>query len=920
MHHFNALKALELTCIHDHPSISQLHVFLSKQIWSPKDRQIILNTVAEILCAGEEELTQQVATYFSPILLDLLYRIKKKGWGEELFIVLSDLIGHFTDATQFAYSYFDAETFHFTDDKSEKHHKRFKSNEHSDKTLIKVLAAFKFLNSNPKWFAKAWDWSFISDLLQNPDSEIKWIALHCFSILSSMTEYELNEKINNYFTKDDEVRLRFKYFNMLKSRVPLFIEIENNVNIDVDCNQQYTRQHFLDCDFVSECRSLCGVLLSCVKVNSAKSDLILVDSTKRVLRLIVLSVSCGNSVILQGPIGCGKSSLINYVASFVGRTTIPEIVKLQMGEQIDGKLLIGAHCCTDIPGEFVWKPGPLTNAFIKGHWLVLEDIDSAPPDVISTLASILESKSLSSLPGCGSLNQAMHSSFRIFFTRRLLSSHSNDTKFSDFLVDSSVQNLIDKLCDIITFEEYKRSELTTIIALKWPIFSQIIDRLLDIYYQLKEDYSSATNRQISLHDLMKWCQRVAKYFQINSDEVAVNAFLDATDCFIESQHSKDDKISKSEQIGVKLNLTKVNSIYLYSQRKPELTIRDNFVKVGRVTIAKKTKILSLPNTDQRFFAFTQQSLTLLEKVSCSIVNNEPILLCGETGTGKTSSVQYLANLLGHKLIVVNMNQQSDTCDLLGGYKPVDLKYLLTPIKTEFETLFSISFEISENTKFLTHLSREFHNENWLLLFKLMLHVQSSAMKKVKTLDHVSKWKLLGERIRHLERKCKLNEKGCLGFSYIEGSLVKAMREGHWILLDEINLAESETLQCLSGVLDSSSDYPILLLDKADGMAVTRHPEFRLFACMNPATDIGKKELPLGIRNRFTEFYVEELEDKYDLQILIDTYLKGVGISKSLIDKIVHLYLKLKKEAKESLKATSGSGPHYSMRFAYLNTF
>jgi len=30
----------------------------------------------------------------------------------------------------------------------------------------------------------------------------------------------------------------------------------------------------------------------------------------------------------------------------------------------------------------------------------------------------------------------------------------------------------------------------------------------------------------------------------------------------------------------------------------------------------------------------------------------------------------------------------------------------------------------------------------------------------------------------------------------------------------------------------------------------RHEDFRLFACMNPATDVGKKDLPPGIRNRF----------------------------------------------------------------------
>lgn len=37
---------------------------------------------------------------------------------------------------------------------------------------------------------------------------------------------------------------------------------------------------------------------------------------------------------------------------------------------------------------------------------------------------------------------------------------------------------------------------------------------------------------------------------------------------------------------------------------------------------------------------------------------------------------------------------------------------------------------------------------------------------------------------------------------------------------------------------------------SDVTPTTRHEDFRLFACMNPATDVGKKDLPPGIRNRF----------------------------------------------------------------------
>jgi len=36
---------------------------------------------------------------------------------------------------------------------------------------------------------------------------------------------------------------------------------------------------------------------------------------------------------------------------------------------------------------------------------------------------------------------------------------------------------------------------------------------------------------------------------------------------------------------------------------------------------------------------------------------------------------------------------------------------------------------------------------------------------------------------------------------------------------------------------------------SDVTPTLRHEDFRLFACMNPATDVGKKDLPPGVRNR-----------------------------------------------------------------------
>jgi midasin len=73
-------------------------------------------------------------------------------------------------------------------------------------------------------------------------------------------------------------------------------------------------------------------------------------------------------------------------------------------------------------------------------------------------------------------------------------------------------------------------------------------------------------------------------------------------------------------------------------------------------------------------------------------------------------------------------------------------------------------------------------------------------------------------------------------------------------LDELNLAPSDTLQRLCGLLDAAAmgDGGLCLTERGDVETVVIHPNFRLFAAMNPPTDVGKKDLPSALRARFTE--------------------------------------------------------------------
>lgn len=152
--------------------------------------------------------------------------------------------------------------------------------------------------------------------------------------------------------------------------------------------------------------------------------------------------------------------------------------------------------------------------------------------------------------------------------------------------------------------------------------------------------------------------------------------------------------------------------------------------------------------------------------------------------------------------------------------------------------------------------------------------------------------------------------GGFAFSFVEGALVRALQDGSWLLLDEVNLAPPEALERIAGLLDGPRG-SLVLTERGDGAAVARHENFRLFAAMNPATDAGKRDLPSALRNHFTEFWVSEPTQREDLAAIVDRYVPDAGAS--VVDGIVDFYQAAKREADANLQDGAGHRPAYNLR-------
>ena len=117
-----------------------------------------------------------------------------------------------------------------------------------------------------------------------------------------------------------------------------------------------------------------------------------------------------------------------------------------------------------------------------------------------------------------------------------------------------------------------------------------------------------------------------------------------------------------------------------------------------------------------------------------------------------------------------------------------------------------------------------------------------------------------------------------------------MKNGEWILLDEVNLASDETLNTISSLLASNQFFLV-----EENCNIIPHKDFRLFCCMNPHhSSAGKKKLPVGLWNWMTEFFIDEVLDKEELREIVKRGLSCVD-SSQIIEGIINFYINVKHE-------------------------
>ncbi|KAK5664014.1 hypothetical protein OQA88_228 [Cercophora sp. LCS_1] len=657
-------------------------------------------------------------------------------------------------------------------------------------------------------------------------------------------------------------------------------------------------------------------------------------------------------ILLHGLSGAGKTSLVHEVARELGKQT--DIVTLHLNEQTDAKMLLGLYTTGSRPGSFEWRAGVLTTAVKEGRWVLIEDLDRAPTEVMSTLLPLIERGELL-IPGRGERIQAP-SGFRMFATVRTLLG-MNDRE--------NLPNLIGlRLWQLLHVKALPRDDLRDVIESKYPLLHKYIDGILAVFDQLIASTTgsarllhgrAALDRPIGTRDLLKWCGRLDEILRAAgcksgeegiTDTTRDRMFLEAVDCFVGNIHEAASRKALITAIAKEMHLSPERVQHYLTGYVPDLEDNEARLTIGRVSFTKPRRS-SRAIKSKRPFATTTHAKRLLEQIAVAVRHREPLLLVGETGIGKTTVIQQLADSLGHQLVAVNLSQQSEAGDLLGGFKPISAQTLAMPLKEEFDDLWEKTGVSAEKNKvYLDQINKKFAKGRWkevlkewrkapkmfeAILTKLETgqtkhgadaeNAEGQPAKRRKTestklqrlRDLKSSWDTFSQNLDQFDRQLSSGPGG-FAFAFVEGKIVRAARNGDWVLLDEINLASPDTLESIAGLFQPNPS--LLLSETGEIERIQAHPNFRVFGAMNPATDVGKRDLPLGLRSRFTEIYVNSPDrDKKDLLTIIKTYLRGNNSTiDRLADDVAELYLEIKQRAEAKMLVDQANEvPHFSLR-------
>ena len=552
-------------------------------------------------------------------------------------------------------------------------------------------------------------------------------------------------------------------------------------------------------------------------------------------------------VLIEGPTSSGKTSSVEYLACRTGH----RFIRINNHEHTDIQEYLGSYVSDPLTGKLIFKDGLLVHALRNGDWIVLDELNLAPTDVLEALNRLLDDNRELVIPETQEIVRP-HPHFMLFATQNPPGLYAGRKVLSRAFRNRFLE---------VHFQDVPQAELESILCQRCRIAPSYGKRIVSVFQELQKRRQTGRvfeSKQsfATLRDLFRWANRDAVGYQ----ELADNGYM----LLAERTRRDDDKAVVREVIQSIMGV-QIDESALYDLHRTGIDMVD---------------FLGSPLPASSSIVWTKAMQRLYILVCRALKFNEPVLLVGETGSGKTSVCQMFADVTGQRLYGLNCHQNTETADIIGALRPVRNRTTLE-VEAVRQTLSALAaVDMTPIDTSLEGLSVSLSN----------------ALKLSPSLD--SNDPLIDAQHRLLKLQSI--------FDWYDGPLIQAMLGGDVFLLDEISLADDSVLERLNSVLEPGRT--IVLAEKGGSDFI--HPtvkatdSFKFIATMNPGGDYGKKELSPALRNRFTEIWVPRVDDRADLAMIIDNLWKHEDLNNytlKLLDYIEWLSVRIGDKTTTSLR-------------------
>ena len=542
------------------------------------------------------------------------------------------------------------------------------------------------------------------------------------------------------------------------------------------------------------------------------------------------------------------------IASRAGR----QLTRLNLSEQTDLSDLFGL----DVPnvednienndvGTFAWQDAPFLTAMREGHWVLLDEMNLASQSILEGLNACIDQRGEVYIPELDK-SFTSHPQFRLFACQNPHHQGSGRKGLPVSFVNRFTVIFADALSeeDLITIssQSFQHTEESNVVrAVKH----------VETLARRSVDASSfgvlGRPWEFNLRDT----SRLLELFAAGD---GLSGALDLSDC---SDVLFAHRFRSIRDIETVCSLMEES----FGPRRAPKTLFYNLgaahLQVGGASLLRrphpaKVKVNAL--------SVSERSLKPLESIMFSIRYNWPVLLVGPEQSCKVNLVSSLASAVGAQLNIISMSADMDTHDLIGSFDHVDHQAGFNDALTEIEKiegqLCRVLLDLPGDPETAAKVSRalRFVTIAELPVQRIISRLSAAAelLDECQLPDVAS----IETEILALRSTCERihlqPSENRAGFQWMDGPLVTALQKGHWLVLENANLASPSVLDRLNSLLEPRGTLAINEHCNTDGSPQVVHPHknFRLFLTMDPKYG----EISRAMRNRTVEIFLQQSED------------------------------------------------------------